>query len=229
MLAGFGAIPNRLPVPSPRVANRRVNSRLWFGALVYFLQLGGMRATIVGLNQIVTPDIQPAGVLAVSVQAQHPIIGNSEEVQFELGLSPKLEAAWFHGFDPHEDIFASEFNLVQRGPHLLTAGVVNWSTRGGGAQPVLEYGFYRGQDHVVIGGIYANRHANLLLGYRRELNDRVAFSADFQSGAANSSTAGLTFSPTSTLSVNPALYYTNSHPHHVLGYVVFTWNGTVWK
>jgi hypothetical protein len=185
-------------------------------------------ATIVGLNQIVTPDIQPAGVLAISAQAQHSAIGNSQQFQFELGLTSRLEAGLFQGLKPTETFAAAELNLIQSGPHLLTAGIVNWSTRGGGAQPVLEYGYYKDADHFVVGGIQANDHTWLLLGYKRTLSDQVSFSADFQSGPAGYSTVGLTYNFTPTFSVNPALYYSNSQPHHLFGYIVFTWNLTVW-
>ncbi len=198
-------------------------------AVFLFFSAVSLRATIVGLNQIVTPEIQPAGVLALSAQAQHSTIGNSQQVQFELGVTPRFEVGWFQGFKPGEGLVGSELNLLQSGPHLLTAGVVNWSTRGGGAQPVLEYGCYREPDHFVVGEIYANRHACLLLGYKRQLTERVAFSADFQSGSAGSSTAGVTYNFTPALSINPAVYYTNARPHHVLGYVVLTWNLTAWK
>lgn len=187
------------------------------------------RGTIVGLNQIVTPDIQPAGVLALSAQFQHPAIGNSQQVQFELGLTPRLEIAWFQGFKPNEGLFDAELNLLQKGPHLLTAGAINWSTRGGSAQPVLEYGYYTDTDHFVLGGIQAGGHSELLLGYKRQLSERFAVSADFQSGPGNSATVGFTYNFTPALSLNPALYWTNSSPHHFLGYVVLTYNLTVWK
>ena len=187
------------------------------------------RATIVGLNQIVTPDIQPAGVLALSAQAQHSAIGNSQQIQFELGLTPRFEVAWFQGFKPKEGLFDAELNLIQQGPHLLSAGAINWSTRGGAAQPVLEYGYYAEADHVIIGAIYANRETELLLGYKRQLSAALAFSADFQSGRANSATVGVTYNFTPELSINPAVYCTNSRPHHLLGYVVLTYNFTLWK
>ncbi len=186
-------------------------------------------ATIVGLNQIVTPDIQPTGVLAVSAQAQHPAIGNSREIQLELGVTPRFELAAFQGFKPGEELFSAEFNLLQSGPHLLTAGAVNWSTRGGGTQPVLEYGYYPGADHFVAGAIRANHQTSLLLGYKRQLNDAWALSTDFQSGAGNAATVGFTYNFTPAFSINPALYRTNSGPHHLLGYVVLTWNFTLWK
>jgi hypothetical protein len=186
-------------------------------------------ATIVGLNQIVTPEIQPTGVLGLSAQVQHPTIGNSQEIQFELGLTPRFEVAWFQGLKPNEGFFSTEFNLLQKGPHLLSVGLINWSTRGGDAQPELEYGYYTDKDRFVAGAIYANREAELLLGYKRLLSDKIAVATDFQSGSANSLTLGMVCNFTPDLSINPAIYWTNSHPHHFLGYVVLSWNITVWK
>ena len=186
-------------------------------------------ATIVGLNQIVTPEIQPTGVLGFSAQVEHPTIGNSQEIQFELGITPRFELAWFQGLKPNEGFFSTEFNLVQNGPHLLTAGLITWSTRGGDAQPVLEYGYYTDKDRFVAGTIYANRETEMLLGYKRLLSDKIALATDFQSGSANSLTLGVVYNFTPDLSINPAIYWTNSHPHHFFGYVVVTWNITVWK
>jgi hypothetical protein len=198
-------------------------------ALSWCILSPAARATIVGLNQIVTPEIQPPGVLAVSAQAQHSAIGNSQQIQFELGLTPRFEVAWFEGLKPGEGLFSTEVNLLQQGPHLLTIGAINWSTRGGSPQPVLEYGYYTDTDHYVIGATHANRQDELLLGYRRQLSEKIAFSADFQSGPANSATVGVTYNFTPEFSINPALYRTNGHPHHLLGYVVLTYNFTLWK
>jgi hypothetical protein len=187
------------------------------------------RGTIVGLNQIVTPDIQPVGVLAVSAQVEHPALGDSQQFQLELGITPRLELAWFQGADPGEGFFDMEYNLLQQGPHLLTTGLTNWSTRGQPPQPLLEYGHYTDTNHFVAGAVYANRETEVLLGYRRQLCEEVQVSADFQSGSSNSVTFGAVYSFTPSLSINPAVYWTNSHPHHIFGYVVLTWNVTVWK
>lgn len=186
-------------------------------------------ATIVGLNQIVTPEIQPAGLLALSVQAQHSLIGNSQQFQLELGLTPKIEAAWFQGVQPGEGLFSLEANLWEQGPHLLSAGVLNWSTRGGEPAPVLEYGYYAKQDNWIVGAIRSSRRTEALLGYKHTFSQWLAFSTDFQSGPGNSTTVGLTFNFTPTLSLNPALYFTNTRPHRKLGYAVLTWNIPVWK
>ena len=94
---------------SPRLLARFIT---FTGALALSLGLTVLaaRGTIVGLNQIVTPDIQPAGVLSLSAQAQHPAIGNSRQIQFELGLTPRCEVAWFQGLKPAEGFFSTELN-----------------------------------------------------------------------------------------------------------------------
>jgi hypothetical protein len=206
--------------------------RFLFAAFAWATILGGgtsAHATTKGLNQIVTPDIQPTGVLSISAQAQHSGIGNSQEVQLELGLTPQAEISYFHGFDPREEIFGSEFNVWQRGPHLVSVGAVNWSSRGGGAQPFAEYGFYSGPDHVIVGAAYASRRAQAIVGYSRQLTDSWQISADYQSGDSNSATLGFTVNLRPDLQMNPAIYFTNASPHHVLGYVVLSWNLPIWK
>ena len=208
---------------------RRIRAALIRGAGALLFAATAAHATIVGLNQIVTPDIQPTGVLALSAQVQHPLIGNSEMVQFELGVTPRFEVAWFQGFKPGEGIFSTEVNLLNHGPHLLTIGAVNWSTRGGNPQPVVEYGYKTEADYFVVGATRADGHDGLLAGYKHVVSEQLQLSADFASGAANAATVGLTFNFTPTLSINPALYRMNSHPHHLLGYVVLTWNVVLWK
>src|SRR5262245_1505721 len=110
-------------------------SRHWLAAVAVGLLAPLAHATTKGLNQIVTPDIQPEGELSLSAQAQHTLIGNSQELQLELGFTKNFEVSFFQGFKPRKEIFGAEFNFLQQGPHLLTLGAVNWSSRGGGAQP----------------------------------------------------------------------------------------------
>lgn len=203
--------------------------RLACAALAFLL--GGLpaQATIVGLNQIVTPDIQPAGVVGLSAQVEHAAIGNSRQLQAELGLTRRFEVAWFEGLTPGEGIFSSELNLLHDGPHLLSVALLNGSTRGTGPQPAVEYGYYHARDKFVAGMIDVSDHAELLLGYKHDFTERVAFSADFQSGAGNATTVGLTLGLTKDVSLNPALYYTNGPRHHLFGYVVLTWNLRLWR
>jgi len=185
-------------------------------------------ATTKGLNQIVTPDLQPEGVLSISAQAQDARIANPAELQFELGLTKWAEVAAFQGFRPREEIFGTEVGLWQQGPQLLTAGAVNWSTRGGGAAPVLEYGYYASRDHFIAGAIRSGGRVEGILGYSRQLADKLMFSADCQSGPGNAVTLGLTYNFTADLQMNPAVYIANTRPHHALGYVVLTWSVPVW-
>ena len=206
-----------------------MGSRFTVGCLAVLLLAPCAGATIIGLNQIVTPDIQPAGLLALSAQAQPSLLGNSQQLQLELGLTPRFEAAWFQGLKPGEGVFSLEANLVEHGSHLLTVSAINWSTRGGEPAPVLEYGYYAGHDHGVAGAIRSNRRTEALLGYKHAFNDRLAFAADYQSGPGNSATIGVTLNFTPALSLNPALYFTNTRPRRVLGYAVLTWSLPVWK
>ncbi len=188
-----------------------------------------VRATTKGLNQIVTPDIQPAGVLSISGQVQDARIGNPAEVQLELGLTRRAEVAFFQGLRPGEEIFGAEFNLWQQGPHLLTAGAVNWSSRGGGADPVLEYGRYAGRDHLIAGAIRADRRVEGILGWSHQLGDSLLFAVDYQSGPGNAVTVGLTVNLAPNLQMNPAVYFANTRPHRAMAYVVLSWNLTVWR
>jgi len=187
------------------------------------------RATTKGLNQIVTPDLQPAGVLSVSVQAQDARIANPAEMQFELGLTKWAEVAVFQGLRPREEVFGAEVGLWQDGPQLLTAGAVGWSSRGGGAAPVLEYGYYVRRDHVIVGAIRSGGRVEGILGFSHQLTDNLMLSADYQSGPGNAVTVGLTCNFAPNLQLNPAVYVANSRPHHAMGYVVCSWSFALWR
>jgi hypothetical protein len=110
-------------------------------------------ATTKGLSQIVTPDVQPAGQLSLSLQGQAKHIGNPYEAQAELGLTPWFEVAAFQGFSPHEGIFGAELSLLNKDPWLLSAGFVNWSTEGDSPQPFIEGGYYGTHNKLIAGGI----------------------------------------------------------------------------
>ena len=206
---------------------------------IHFANVGGLalllaivpaaRATTKGLNQIVTPDIQTAGMLSVSAQVQDSRIGNSQQLQFELGLARWAEISLFQGFRPGEKVFGAELGLVQQGPHLLTIGAVNWSSRGGGAQPILEYGYYATNDHFIAGAIYAGRRTEAVLGYSHQLTDKLLLAVDYQSGPDNAVSLGFTYDLTPDLQLNPAAYFANTSPHRALAYVVLTWNLPLWR
>ncbi|HTT07686.1 MAG TPA: hypothetical protein VMH34_02715 [Gammaproteobacteria bacterium] len=187
------------------------------------------RATTKGLSQIVTPDLQEEGDLSLSFQWQDKRIANPYEFQAELGVAKWLEFAVFQGLKPSEQIFGAEIALVQREPWLLSAGFVNWSTRGADPQPFLETGYYT-EHHKLIGGMaYAGQHAEVILGYAYDFNKTWRAQVDFQSGSGNSVTFGFTWNATEHLQFNPAFYVSNDQGHDVMGYLVCTYTFPLWE
>jgi hypothetical protein len=188
-------------------------------------------ATTKGLNQIVTPDVQPNGQLSISYQEQDPNIANPTELQFELGLTKQFEVAVFQGFNPHEQILNTELALVQKGPYLLSTGFSNWSSRGRGhaPQPYLEAGYYKGLTQTMAGAIRVGSQTQTILGWAYQANPRIKLQLDYQSGTGNSASAGFTYNITPLLQFNPAVYLGNDTPHPTYGYAVLTWNIQVWK
>ena len=184
-------------------------------------------ATTKGLNQIVTPDIQPTGVFSLSYQAQNDAIGNSNQLQFELGLTKRLEIAETQGLSPEESAVDVEYALIQSPSFLLSTGVLGME-HGMKSQPFLEGGYYRGKGFV-IGGIQqlaARRVPVLGAGY--QVTPPLLVTADYLGGSGNFSTAGITYNFTPTFSINPAIYYSNGRPHRIYGYGVVTWNIKAW-
>jgi hypothetical protein len=187
-------------------------------------------ATTKGLNQIVTPDLQEAGDFSLSFQAQSERIGNPYEIQSELGLTKWAEVAVFKGFKPNELIFGTELGLLQREPYLLSVGFSNWSPHSHVApQPFIEAGYYTEHNKLSVGATHAGYRNEAILGYAYDFNKTWRAQVDFQSGSGNSSTIGVTCNLTRDLQVNPAIYVTNDSPHHVLGYIVFTYTFHLWR
>jgi len=187
-------------------------------------------ATTKGLSQIVTPDLQPAGDLSLSLQAQSHMIANPYQLQAELGLAKWAEVAVFKGFKPNELIFGTEFGLIQKVPYLLSVGFVNWSPHSHvDPQPYIEAGYYTEHHKLIAGAIHVDYRNEVILGYAYDFNKTWRAQVDFQSGSGNSSTVGFTCNITRNLQMNPALYVTNDRPHQVLGYVVFTYTFHVWS
>jgi hypothetical protein len=186
-------------------------------------------ATTKGLNQIVTPDLQGAGDFSLSFQAQSERIGNPYEIQTELGLTKWAEVAVFKGFKPNELIFGTELGLLQREPYLLSVGFVNWSPHSHvDPQPFIEAGYYTEHNKLIVGATHVDYRNEAILGYAYDFNKTWRAQVDFQSGSGNSSTIGVTCNLTRDLQVNPAIYVTNDSPHHVLGYIVFTYTFHLW-
>jgi len=210
-------------------------------ALAYGTVLPAL-ATTKGLNQIVTPDVQPKGVLSLSFQQVDPNIANRYEAQLELGLTSRLEVAIFQGFSPDEQIFNAEYGIVQRKDVLLSAGFANYSTKGATPQPYLEGGYLKGNTYLMAGiirvsvenigvggSVLSSHETQSILGAAYRVTPRTLLQLDYQSGRGNFATAGFTYNITPQLQINPSAYLSNATPHKTYGYVVLTWNITAFK
>ena len=187
--------------------------------------------TTKGLNQIVTPDVQPVGVLSVSYQQQDPNIANPSEVQLELGITKRFEAAVFTGFKPHEFIANAEYSIVAKGPYLLSGGFANWGSRGRQfpPNPYLIGGYYLAKDKFSLGATHVGSTYQGLFGYAHQVTPNLLAQIDWQTGLGNSLTGGFTYNITPQLSINPAVYYSNDAGHSIYGYAVLTWNIIAFK
>jgi hypothetical protein len=193
------------------------------------LPMASALATTKGLNQIVTPDVQPRGNLSLSFQWQGQEIANPYEFQAELGITKWFEIAIFQGIEPQETIFGCEVGLVQKDPWLLTTGFVNWSTRGESPQPLLEGGYYTEHHKLIAGCLIVHSRAEAVLGYAYDYNKHWRFQVDYQSGKENFFTLGFTWSLNDEFQINPAVYFSNNHPGNIAGYIVFTYSLQIWQ
>lgn len=190
---------------------------------------GPCLATTKGYNQIVTPDIQPLGVLSLSFQAQHSAIGNQAQLQYELGITRRFEIAVFQGFSPPDNTVSFLYGLVQKKHLLLSTGMLNFLSGSTRRAPFLEVGYPTDRAAFVAGLLRTQNHTQPLAGMGYQLTPRLLLAADYQQGADNFASIGFTYALTPRLSVNPALYITNSTPRHAYPYVVLTWNIQAWK
>ena len=187
------------------------------------------RATTKGLSQIITPELQPEGDLSLSLQIQDKRIANPYELQAEIGLTKWAEVAVFQGFEPNEEIFATEIGILTKEPYLLSVGFANWSPRiGVDPQPYIEAGYYTEHQKFIAGAIHAGSKNEAILGYAYDFNQQWRVQVDFQSGRENSSTIGFTWNITPDFQVNPAIYVANYHPERIMGYVIFTYTFHLW-
>jgi len=187
-------------------------------------------ATTKGLSQIVTPELQGAGDLSVSLQIQDERIANPYELQAELGVTKWAEVAVFRGFQPDDWIFGTEVGLLTKEPYLLSVGFVNWSPHlNVDPQPYIEAGYYTEHQKFIVGAIHAGYKNEAILGYAYDFNKQWRVQVDFQSGKENSSTVGFTWNVTPDFQVNPAIYFANYHPERIMGYIVFTYTFHLWN
>lgn len=186
-------------------------------------------ATTKGLNQIVTPDIQPMGQLSLSLQYQHPIIGNSAEAQEELGLTKSFEIAVFQGVKPGAQYLSTEYGLIQRKEWLLSVGFLNWSTRGDAPQTFVEGGYYKGNVKLMAGAQRSGNRNLAVFGAAYQAAKPLLLQLDYLSGRDNFLTAGFTYNITPNLQFNPAVYIANASHHRLYPYGVLTWNISAFK
>jgi hypothetical protein len=184
-------------------------------------------ATIIGLNQIATPDIQPTGVLSVLAQGQNGALGNTEQLQLELGVTPRFEVALFRGFEPGETNLNAELAFVQGQHFLLSAGLLGVQNRLQ-PQPFLEAGWNVGKWYPVAGIQVQDSKLLGVLGVAYQVTPRLSLRTDYVSGPDSFATVGLNAYITPALSFNPAVFITNSSPHRLFGYGVLSWNIKVW-
>ena len=142
----------------------------------------GAYATTKGLSQIVTPDLQDEGDLSLSLQIQDKRIANPYELQAEMGLTKWAEVAVFQGFDPDEEIFATEFGILTEKPYLLSIGFTNWSPRQHvDPQPYIEAGYYLEHNKFIAGAIHTDYKNEAILGYAYDFNKTWRVQVDWQS------------------------------------------------
>ncbi|HME89627.1 MAG TPA: hypothetical protein VKE30_10500 [Chthoniobacterales bacterium] len=186
-------------------------------------------STTKGLSQIVTPDLEDAGDLSLSLQIQDKRIANPYELQAELGLTKWAEVSVFRGFQPDDWIFATELGILTKEPYLLSVGFINWSPHlSVDPQPYIEAGYYLEHNKFIVGAIHAGSKNEAILGYAYDFNKTWRVQVDWQSGSENSSTIGFTCNVTRDLQFNPAIYFSNEDPRRLMGYIVFTYTFHLW-
>jgi hypothetical protein len=95
-------------------------------------------------------------------------------------------------------------------------------------QPFIEGGYSTEHQKFIAGATHVGYRHEAILGYAYDFNKTWRVQVDFESGSGNSSTLGFTCNVTRDLQFNPAIYVTNDSPHHVLGYIVFTYTFHLW-
>lgn len=198
----------------------------FFLSWVFLLGIGSasVLATTKGLNQIVTPDIQTLGSLSLSFQAQHQIIGNGIQGQYEYGFTKNFELAAFQGAKPGVEVLNMEYGLIQHDDWLLSCGFLNWSTAGDAPQPFVEAGYFKGKQRGMVGVQRVGRENQVIWGYGYQATKDMLLQADYLTGSTNFSTIGFAYNVNRRLQVNPAIYMANTRDHKLYPYVVFTYS-----
>jgi hypothetical protein len=212
-----------------RINDKRIGCAAAIMIVLIAVAIAPSSEATTGWVQIVTPDLQPEGQLALSFQLQDETLGNVYQLQAEMGLTKWAEVAVFRGFKPDEWLLGTEIGLLTEEPWLLSTGFVNWSPNNNvDPQPFIVAGYYRNHHRIIAGATHVNYRHEALLGYAYNFNDSWQVEVDWQSGSGNASTIGVTWNITPKVQITPAVFVTNNSPHEVLGFVTLTYTFDVW-
>lgn len=185
-------------------------------------------ANIKGLSQIVTPDIQPFGWMAMVYQEQDARLGNPYQLQYDLGITPRFELAAFQGLRPGQANISAQYGLVQKKYFLVSTGFTNGGGSGG-ASPFLEAEWIKGKGALIAGVQRIQGAYYPVLGASWQLTPKITLMTDYIGGSSNYTTVGATYNLNNNLSVTSAMYVSNDSSHHMMPFVMATWNVKLWK
>lgn len=200
---------------------------LWSASIALAVLSVPACATITGLNQIPTPDIQEQGLLSISYQDEHDGLGSPRQLQIELGLSPSWAVALYQSLSPPKTFLNAEVALVRTDRFLVSAGALG-TERLTGYSPFVEAGYETGRTQLIAGALRQDRRHLALLGLAYRAAPGVLLAADYISGAEGYATAGIVYDITPAVSINPILYVSNRSPHSQFLYGSVTWNISLW-
>ncbi len=179
--------------------------------------------TISGLNQIITPEVQPPGTLSLGWQEQNRGIGTQGQAQIEAGIIQRLGVAYYHSFSPRTDYLGAEIGLLQSDPFHVSAGFGVGSRSAGVPQAFLIAGHYSGLTIPLAGLQRSGGKTEGIFGWILPLAPTAQIQLDYASGRENAFTVGTAWTMLSHLQVNPALFRLNDPPHRWVGRLVVSW------
>ncbi len=172
-----------------------------------------------GLNQVVTPKIQPLNTYSFSLQYQHPGFGDIYMAQLEFGITKTAEAAIWQSAQYDTLTLAVEQQFYKSHGFQVSGGTF-WFDHT--YLPFAVAGYRKGPAFGEVGIQDSANNKELILGASYDINSEVSFLTDFISGPGNALTFGFNLTLNKNLSCNPALYYMND-THKLLPYFVVTW------
>lgn len=205
--------------------------RLVLCAAILLIWLAGYSApalaNINGFNQIASPDVQPDGLLSISLQAVNPDMYNSRQLQAELGIADRLGVAVFRGFEPGNLEVNAELALVNRGPYLLSVGMLGVENRYK-PQLFIEGGYYIGNWYLVAGLQRQEKNTLGVAGVAYNVTPSFQLVTDYVAGEYNFSTLGFTYYLTPTISFASAAFVTNTSPRTTYGLLWLSLDVKAW-